>query len=319
MTHRILMTGASGFVGSVLTPMLQRDGHHVIAQSSRSHALTEPANEYIMCDLHDPDAAAAMIRHIQPSHIIHLAAVSHVPTSFAKPLETWQANVMASMHLLEAVRLHAPQAFILFTSSAEVYGASFTQGTALDEQSDCSPLNPYSASKLAAECAFFEYFRQGIQGVIARPFNHIGARQSEQFVTSSFARQIALIEAGKQIPILDVGNLQASRDFLDVRDVCEAYIHMLGLSSVENHPRLFNIASGVPRQIGSMLDTLLAMSSHSIQVRLDPQRLRPSDIPLAIGNSDLLSETTGWQAKIPIEQTLRELLDCWRRQVKTNA
>ena len=134
---------------------------------------------------------------------MHLAAVTHVPTSFKEPLQTWQTNVMGSVNLLQALRQEAPEAFVLFVSSSEVYGDTFKQGIALDENSPCRPLNPYAASKLAAEAAFNEYFRQGQPGVIVRPFNHIGAQQSADFVTASFARQIALIETGQQPPQLD--------------------------------------------------------------------------------------------------------------------
>ncbi len=316
MTPRILMTGAGGFVGTTLVPMLLRDGYHVTALSNRPQTGLGPANEYLRCDMHDAAAVAAAVKQTQPTHIVHLAAVSHVPTSFADPLLTWRTNVMASMHLLEAVRLHAPHAFVLFTSSSEVYGASFKQGVALDEQSPCKPMNPYSASKLAAESAFVEYFRQGMNGVIARPFNHIGAQQSAEFVTASFARQIAQIEAGKQPPILSVGNIEASRDFLDVRDVCEAYVHLLALPTDREYPRLFNIASGIPRQIRAMLDVLLSMTDLRILVELDPQRLRPSDIPVAIGNSELLRKVTGWQPNVPVEQTLGELMNFWRRKME---
>lgn len=316
MTSRILITGASGFVGNALTPLLQREGHHVIALGSQPRTSYGPANDYIRCDMLDAAALAAAVEQAQPSHIVHLAAVSHVPTSFAEPLHTWRTNVMGSMHLLEAVRLNAPAAFVLFTSSAEVYGSSFKQGIALNEQSPCHPMNPYSASKLAAECAFAEYFRQGVNGVIARPFNHIGAEQSANFVTASFARQIALIEAGRQPPILRVGNIEASRDFLDVRDVCEAYLRLLSMPTSRSYPQLFNIASGVPRQIRVILDALLSMTNLSIEVALDPERLRPSDIPVAIGNSGLLRKVTGWRPSIPIEQTLEELLNFWRRQVE---
>jgi len=314
MTARILLTGASGFVGNIFVPMLLRNGYHVTALSTRLQ--TGPANEYITCDLNDAASVTAAVKRAQPTHIAHLAAISHVPTSFADPLQTWRTNVMGSMHLLEAARLHAPDAFVLFTSSSEVYGASFKKGVALDEQSPCKPMNPYSASKLAAESAFAEYFRQGMNGVVARPFNHIGARQSADFVTASFARQIAQIEAGRQPPILSVGNIEASRDFLDVQDVCEAYLHLLALPTDHTYPRLFNIASGIPRQIRAILDSLLSMTSVDIQVELDPQRLRPSDIPIAIGSSELLRKVTGWQPNTPIEQTLNELMNYWRRKME---
>lgn len=317
MKPRILITGASGFVGTTLTPMLQRDGYHVTAASNHPQADgSSRADAQITCDMNDATAVAAAVAQVRPTHIIHLAAISNVPASFTAPLQTWQTNVMGSMHLLEAVRLHAPDAFLIFTSSAEVYGASFKQNTALDEQTTCEPINPYSASKLAAECAVAQYFRQGMKGIIARPFNHIGAQQSPNFVTASFARQIALIEAGKQPPALSVGNIDASRDFLDVRDVCEAYLRLLALSTRTDYPKLFNISSGVPRQIREILKHLLELSSCDIEVHFDPARLRPSDTPVAFGNSDLLRQVTGWQPNIPIERTLAELLDFWRKQAE---
>lgn len=311
--QRLLLTGASGFVGRQLHPLLQQSGFEVIALGSPAH---DPVGAtYITCDLCDPQAVSNVVAHAAPTHVVHLGAISHVPTSFVDPLRTWQTNVMGSLHLLEAVRHHVPGAFVLFASSSEVYGDSFKRNVALDEQSACQPLNPYAASKLAAEAAFREYFRQGLAGVIARPFNHIGPGQSPEFVTAAFARQIALIEAGQQEPVLKVGNLDASRDFLDVRDVCTAYRDILALHGRTHYPRCLNIASGQPRRIRHVLDTMLSLSQADIRIELDPQRLRPSDIPLAAGSSHALSELTGWQPAIPLETTLLQLLNDWRRQV----
>lgn len=237
------------------------------------------------------------------------------PVSFQEPFLTWQTNVIGSVNLLQALRRKAPDAFVLFVSSSEVYGASFKQGIALKENSLCQPLNPYAASKLAAEAAFNEYFRQGQPGVIVRPFNHIGAQQSADFVTASFARQIALIEAGQQPPTLKVGNLEASRDFLDVNDVCAAYVQLLQLPErgIE-YPRCFNICSGQPRKIRDILDEMLAMSSATITVTQDPERMRPSDIPSATGDSQAMRDTTGWQPAIDLHSTLEQLLAYWRVQ-----
>ena len=313
---RLLLTGANGFVGKLLTTRAQQAGFHVISLAGR-RLLDEPiSDEQIVCDICDAQRLAHAVAQAKPTHVIHLAAISHVPTSFKEPLATWQTNVMGSVNLLEAVRQHAPGAFVLFASSSEVYGAAFKAGGALDEQAHCEPLNPYAASKLAAESAFREYFRQGMKGVIARPFNHIGAQQSADFVTASFARQIALIESGQQSPILKVGNLQASRDFLDVQDVCSAYLAVLKLADINDYPRCMNIASGQSRTISDVLDLLISLSTLQIAVELDPERLRPSDIPVAIGSSECLKQTTGWQPTIALEDTLRDLLDYWRQQVK---
>ncbi|AVH34832.1 MULTISPECIES: GDP-mannose 4,6-dehydratase [Pseudomonas] len=312
---RVLLTGANGFVGKILTQRLRDAGYHVTALSSSEPQLGHPADQQRVCDIRDAEGVRQAVAQVRPSHVIHLAAVSHVPTSFQDPLGTWQTNVMGSMNLLEALRLEAPEAFVLFSSSSEVYGAAFKSGQEVDEYTRCQPLNPYAASKVAAESAFNEYFRQGLKGVIARPFNHIGAQQSPNFVTASFARQIALIEAGQQEPVLKVGNLEAKRDFLDVQDVCSAYLELLKLAdSTQEYPRCMNIASGRSLKIREVLDTLLSLSQASIQVAQDPERLRPSDIPVAIGNSTALTRSTGWQPQIPLQQTLRELLDYWRQQ-----
>lgn len=312
---RLLLTGANGFVGKILTQRLRDAGYHVTALSSSEPQPSHTADQQWVCDIRDADGIRQAVAQVRPSHVIHLAAVSHVPTSFQDPLGTWQTNVMGSMNLLEALRLEAPEAFVLFSSSSEVYGAAFKSGQEVDEYTRCQPLNPYAASKVAAESAFNEYFRQGLKGVIARPFNHIGAQQSPNFVTASFARQIALIEAGQQEPVLKVGNLEAKRDFLDVQDVCSAYLELLKLAdSTQEYPRCMNIASGRSLKIREVLDTLLSLSQASIQVAQDPERLRPSDIPVAIGNSTALTRSTGWQPQIPLQQTLHELLDYWRQQ-----
>lgn len=316
---RLLLTGANGFVGKILMSRLQNAGFHVIALSGNSPATNRVTDEHLTCDIRDAKALAQVVAQAKPEYIVHLAAISNVPTSFKDPLLTWQTNVMGSMNLLEAIRLQAPDAFVLFPSSSEVYGAAFKSAESVDEQTRCEPLNPYAASKVAAESAFREYFRQGIKGVIARPFNHIGAQQSADFVTASFARQIALIEAGKQTPVLKVGNLDAIRDFLDVQDVCSAYIELLKLADKPSHPVCLNIASGHSSKIRDILDLLLSMSTAKIEVELDPERLRPSDIPVAVGNSELLKKTTGWQPQIPLQQTLRVLLDYWRDQAKHSA
>lgn len=313
---RLLLTGANGFVGKILTVRLQQAGFQVIALSASPTPAQGQADDHLACDIRDAQALAQAVAQAKPQYVVHLAAISHVPTSFKEPLLTWQTNVMGSMNLLEAVKLHAPEAFVLFPSSSEVYGAAFKSADSVDENTLPQPLNPYAASKLAAECAFREYFRQGVKGVIARPFNHIGAQQSADFVTASFARQIALIEAGQQAPVLKVGNLEAVRDFLDVQDVCSAYIELLKLADKPGHPPCLNIASGRSRKIREVLDLLLSLSTAKIEVELDPERLRPSDIPVAVGNATLLKSTTGWQAQIPLETTLGKLLDYWREQVK---
>lgn len=315
---RILLTGASGFVGKVLRAQLEASGHEVIGACTSTAASANTPNA-VHLDVRDPESISGALQVSRPTHVIHLAAISHVPTSFRDPLLTWQTNVMGSLNLLEAIKQHYPDAFVLFASSSEVYGESFKSGTPLNEDASCKPLNPYAASKVAAEAAFNEYFRQGVRGVIARPFNHIGPGQSPDFVTASFAKQIAEIEQGKQAPVLRVGNLEAYRDFLDVRDVCGAYMQLLELQPDVSHPRLVNIASGQARKIQEILDVLLAQSQASISVEQDPDRLRPSDIPFAVGSSERLHSATGWTPSHSLSETLGDLLDYWRKRVATQA
>lgn len=314
--HRTLITGANGFVGRQLCRTLQHTGQHVIAVSSHADQPVPFASETVSCDIREAESVAQIIRDTSPTRIVHLAAITHIPKSFEAPQLTWQTNVMGSINVLEAMRKFAPECFILFVSSADVYGAAFKQNIPLDEDVPCLPQNPYAASKLAAETAFNEYFRRGTRGVVARPFNHIGAHQSPDFVTASFARQIALIEAGKLEPVLKVGDLQASRDFLDVADVCRAYELLLALAdSTGEHQRCFNISSGQTHQIAQVLEMMLQMSSATIRAEQDPARMRPSDIPYAAGNSQRLRQTLGWKPSIGLPETLKELLDYWRAEV----
>ncbi len=311
MKH-VLLTGANGFVGKVLLDLLLAAGYRVSCACTNSDASLRSGVEKVVLDIRDSSACATTLAQIKPTHIIHLAAISHVPTSFRDPLLTWNTNVIGSLNLLEAIKQQAPDAFVVFASSSEVYGEAFKTGVALDESSPCLPMNPYAASKLAAELAFQQYFKQGVRGVIARPFNHIGLGQSPDFVTASFARQIALIESGKQSPIMKVGNLDACRDFLDVRDVCAAYIQLMELNEVQEHLRLFNIASGQARKIRDILDEMISQSSVQIAVELDPHRLRPSDIPFAVGDCKRIRDVLNWQPKISLGETLMSLLADWR-------
>lgn len=314
---KILLTGANGFVGRTLSKQIDRQRYSVtLAVSPDSYPIeTATTDHVIQLDIRNEADVIASIKKIQPDLVIHLAAISHVPTSFSQPVLTWQSNVLGTVNILEALHKHAPQAFLLFVSSSEVYGDAFKSNQALIESSSCLPMNPYAASKLAAELACQQYFKQGMQGVIARPFNHIGPSQSEAFVTASFAKQIAAIELGLQAPVLRVGNLSAYRDFLDVRDVCAAYLALIELNNIPLEKRIFNIASGTACSIQEVLNTLLSLSKVSITIETDPQRLRPSDIAFAVGNSQLLQTQTNWHPQYQLTAALTSLLDDWRKRL----
>jgi len=312
--QRTLVTGADGFAGQHLCKALHQAGHHVIALRHGQSPLSVWADEHLQCDIRDASAVEMAVRDAAPSFVVHLAAITHIPTSFDNPQLTWQTNVMGSLNLFEAVHRHAPHAFTLFASSSEVYGASFKHGLSLDEDAPCQPLNPYAASKLAAETAFHYYLQRSLRGVIARPFNHLGPGQSTDFAASSFARQIAQIEAGQQPPILKVGNLEAYRDYLDVEDVCNAYTKLLRLNEQDDYAPCINICSGTPRKIQEILGILLDLSRTPITVQPEPSRMRPSDIPYATGSNERLCGTTDWQPTKDLSSTLSDLLGYWRAE-----
>ncbi len=312
---RILLTGANGFVGKVLHKRLQRDHHQVFGTVGSSPVSTDPTVDYRVLDIRDSANVDAVIKEIKPTHLIHLAAVSNVAISFKDPLLTWNTNVIGTMNLLESLKNNAPDCFTLFVSSSEVYGETFKTGELVDEDAPCAPMNPYAASKLAAEISMMQYLRQGLKGVIVRPFNHIGPAQSADFVTASFARQIALIEAGLQPPVLKVGNLEASRDFLNVDDVCDAYARLIAAEEGRLAHLIYNISSGSSKKIEAILDELLKQTPLNIEVETDPDRLRPSDIPVAAGSNARIREELGWVPTTPLSQTMESILNYWRKEV----
>jgi len=312
--QRTLITGANGFVGHRLCELLSQAGHYVIALTHGQRPLSAAAHAHLHCDVRDAHALSLAIQSTVPTHVVHLAAITHVPASFENPQLTWQTNVIGSLNLCEALRQHAPDAFTLFVSTSEVYGASFKEGIPLAENADCQPLNPYAASKVAAETAFREYLRRGLRGIILRPFNHIGAGQSPEFVTASFARQIAQIEFGRQPPVIKVGNLEAYRDFLDVEDVCNAYAKLLNLKDRGLPPSCINVCSGHARKISEILNLLLGLSRTPITIEPDSSRMRPSDIRYATGSNARLRDVIDWQVSREFSTTLENLLEYWRAE-----
>lgn len=313
---RILLTGANGFVGKVLQRRLRQDQHELIGTVASLPSPEDQGGDYEVMDICDGAGVDAIIARLQPTHLIHLAAISNVALSFKEPLLTWNTNVIGTLNLMESLKSHAPDCFTLFVSSSEVYGETFKRGQPLDESAPCAPMNPYAASKLAAEHAVTQYLRQGLGGVIVRPFNHIGPGQSADFVVASFARQIALIEAGLQEPVLMVGNLDASRDFLSVDDVCDGYARLVELSRRPLAHRVYNLSSGASTRIRAVLDEILAQTTVPIEIHTDPERLRPSDIPVAAGSNQRIKAELGWQPTIPLAQTVNAILGYWREHVR---
>lgn len=316
--NHLLVTGAAGFVGPyLLREALERwpDDARVTAGVLKtgvgSQTLSTRVDERQL-DVTDRLVVNQLIASIRPTHVVHLAGISHVPTASNDPTALWNLNIMGTLNMLEAVRKHAPDAIFLFVSSSEVYGRAFQSNKPLDETASLRPRNAYAASKAAAELMVSQYAEYGLRVINARPFNHIGPGQTENFVASAFASQIARIELGQQQPELQVGNLDAIRDFLDVRDVVCGYFELLDNFGTFPNGASFNIASGVGHSIRELLDALVARSSHHFEIAIDQNRLRPSDTPFAIGDASRIRSLTGWTPKYDWVATLEQVLDYWR-------
>jgi len=214
---------------------------------------------------------------------------------------------------------HAPDCRMLFVSSADAYGDSFRAGVQLDEGVPLSPQNVYAETKAVADLALGGMAAQGLRVVRLRPFNHTGPGQSPQFVVAAFAHQIARIAAGVQAPVIQVGNLETWRDFLDVRDVCAAYVACVARSDSLAPGTILNLASGQARRVGDVLADLAALAGIEIEIKVDPSRVRATDIRIACGNAARARELLGWKPVIPWEQTLRDVLEECRARIGTKS
>jgi GDP-4-dehydro-6-deoxy-D-mannose reductase len=252
------------------------------------------------------------LAHVRPDRIFHLAAQSFVPTSWKCPAETFAINATGEINLFEALLSLKQSPLIQVAGSSEEYGRVFPDEIPMKETNPLRPLSPYAVSKVAQDLLGYQYFQSyGLPVVRTRGFNHTGPRRGEVFVTSSFAKQIAEIEKGKKEAAIYVGNLEAQRDFNDVRDIVDAY----WLSLEKGEPgEVYNIGSGVARPIREVLDTLLSLSKVKVRVEVDPKRLRPSDVPILLADSSKFIGRTGWRPRIPFQQTLSDLLNYWRER-----
>lgn len=317
---RVLITGITGFAGSHLAEFILANHPGVevfgiVRWRSRMENIAHLRERVELCeaDLKDLVSLQGCLAHVKPDRIFHLAAQSFVPTSWKCPAETFLINAVGEINLFEAVRSLKLSPRIQVAGSSEEYGQVFPDEIPMKETNPLRPLSPYAVSKVAQDLLGFQYFKSyGMDIVRTRGFNHTGPRRGEVFVTSNFAKQIAEIEKGRRSPVIRVGNLEAKRDFTDVRDMVEAY--WLSLEKGEAG-EVYNIGSGVARTIQEVLDTLLSLSRVKVRVEVDPGRLRPSDVPLLLSDSSRFMARTGWKPKIPFEQTLRDLLDYWRAKV----
>jgi GDP-4-dehydro-6-deoxy-D-mannose reductase len=317
---KVLITGITGFVGShlaeyclALDPPVEVVG--ICRWRSRRENIEHLGNAVALheCDLRDASSVKKLLADVRPERIFHLAAQSYVPSSWNAPAETITTNVIGQLNVFEAMRELQLDARIQIAGSSEEYGLVHPHETPITEDNPLRPLSPYAVSKVAQDTLAYQYHQSyGLQTVRTRAFNHTGPRRGEVFVTSNFAKQIAAIEAGLQGPVIHVGDLTPERDFTDVRDVVRAYWLSLEKCTAGE---VYNIASGKAYRIRQVLDILRSHSDVEIEIREDPARLRPSDVPLLLGDNTKFREATGWQPEIPFEQTSKDLLDYWRERV----
>ncbi|MBI5929067.1 MAG: GDP-mannose 4,6-dehydratase [Chloroflexi bacterium] len=317
---KAIITGATGFVGRYLADYFLSVGSYELYGTTYNEPTPTEATLRKFADLQNLDVRdKATVQHliesITPDVIIHLAAQTHVPTSYSDPWATHETNIRGTLNILEAVRLaNFMHTRILIISSAHVYGAVKPDALPIRETQPFNPGDPYSVSKVAQDALGLQYFNTyGLNVVRVRPFNHTGPGQTTQFVIPNFAMQIAEIEAGLKPPQLNVGNLEAERDFCDVRDVVRAY-HLL---TTQGQPgAVYNICSGKPYRLKNLVEQMIALSGKNIEIKIDPSRFRPLDAPIVYGDFSALQHDTGWQPQISIEQTLADVLNDCRTRVQ---
>lgn len=310
--QRILLTGGTGFVGGWLAPaiaarwpgadrvLLRRPGETVMREGWR------PLDAEVI----DSAAIGRIISDFKPDLVLHLAAQAAIGASAELAEATWRVNFGGTLELAHACQRACPATTFFFVSSSEVYGWSFRDGVA-DEDTPLRPMNAYARSKAAAESMLPDVLPQA-RLIVARPFNHTGPGQDVRFVLPSLAQQIADVEAGRRPPCLELGNLEASRDFLDVRDVCAAYVAMLETPAATAERSVYNVASGGSWRIGDLVEKFRLHARAPFDVAIDPKRLRPSDVPMAVGSAKRLEQATGWKPTIGVDAIVEALLAHWR-------
>ena len=314
---KILITGITGFVGSHLAEyLLEKDPdfeiYGIYRWRSRMENLEHIRHKINMveCDLHDSGSVRQMMDKVKPDWIFHLAAQSYVLSSWHAPADTISNNILGQLNLLEAMRELKLNCRMQIAGSSEEYGLVKPGETPIKETNPLRPMSPYAVSKVGQDMLAYQYYMSyGFHVVRTRAFNHSGPRRGDVFVESNFSKQVADIEKGKQEPVLKVGNLEAKRDFTDVRDIVRAYY----LALEKGKPgEVYNIASNNAYPIQKILDILLEKTHVKIKVETDPARLRPSDVPILQGDYSKFHKLTGWKPEIPFEQTLEDLLQYWR-------
>jgi GDP-4-dehydro-6-deoxy-D-mannose reductase len=315
---KALITGITGFAGSHLADYcLERGGvdlYGMIRWRSRTENIEhlEGKVKLVECDLRDATSTRGVIEEIRPDYIFHLAAQSYVPTSWRAPSESLTTNVIGELNIFEAARKIDLKCRIQVACSSEEYGLVNEDELPIKETNPLRPLSPYAVSKVGQDLLGYQYYKSYNMDIVrTRGFNHTGPRRGPVFVVSDFAKQIADIEKGEREPVMYTGNLEASRDFCDVRDTVKAYFLSLEKGKAGE---VYNVCAEKAWTIREMLDMLLSMTDAKIEVKQDPNRMRPSDVPRLLGDCSKFRKDTGWKPEIPFETTLRDTLDFWRKR-----
>ncbi|VBB09319.1 gdp-mannose 4 6 dehydratase [Lucifera butyrica] len=314
---RVLVTGAGGFVGRYMVTELLRRGHEVFAGVIQDGMNGTVGVRHIGFDVTDFAQTKDAICQVRPDGIVHLAAQSMVTQSWSDPAATVYVNTIGTVNVAMAIREIGRPVKMVNIGTSEEYGLAGKAGFPLMEDAEGQPQNPYASSKLAAGQIVLQMAAKDNLNIIhVRPFNHFGPGQRVGFVISDFASQISKIEQGLAPRIIRVGNLNVKRDFTDVRDVILAYAALLE-NSVQTGT--YNVCSGIPRNIGGILNGMIEMAKVSIDVEIDKSRFRPSDVPLFVGSQEKISKTVGWRPRRDFAESLQETMDWWRQQDFTAA
>jgi GDP-4-dehydro-6-deoxy-D-mannose reductase len=310
---RILVTGATGFVGQHLLRLLADSGDQVFGTS-----LTEDNDRsatLIPCDFRDRAAVRRVIQQIAPEHLYHLGGFASVRDSAGSPVQVYETNFLGTLNVLEAVRLHSAKCRVLVVGSGQCYGSIRVGAPAIDETHLLAPQTPYAGSKAAADLLAYQYFRTyGLEVVRVRAFNHAGPGQDPHFVISDLARKIAAIDLGLEEPEIQVGNIRVQRDFSDVRDVVRAYKALMERGEAGE---AYNVASGKVASVAEVLELLSKLCSKPLRI-VEHSAMQPGDLPVLWGNNEKLRMATGWKPSIALEQTVHDCFFYWRTELASS-
>jgi len=314
--ERVLITGMTGFVGSHLSEFLLNKNLEIYG-IERWRSKTENIEhikdkiKLIKADIRDAHSMEDAVKKIEPDYVFHLAAQTFVPMSWNAPVDTLETNIIGTVNLFEAIRKSEIDPKVQIAGSSEEYGMVYPNEIPIKETNPLRPLSPYGVSKVAQDKLSYQYFKSyGLKIVVTRAFNHTGPRRGEAFVSSNFSKQVVEIEKGKKKPVINVGNLDAKRDFSDVRDIVRGY--WLAVNKCD-FGEVYNMCSGKAVSIKELLDLILRLGKvKGIKIVKDPARIRPSDVPILQGDYTKFREKTGWKPEIPLERTIEDLMNYWR-------